>query len=599
MNKFSLFFRNIATSGISGDFDSEAVRKTIIINLFSFIGVFFLTFYGIIDLIAGDIILSIVLFFISALVLSIFVYLRITKNYIFCGHSIVIFMFVLFLYLFISGATNNTGFVWYYVFPVLALFTVGRKYGTIYNFLLFTISMIMFIYEPDFMNIYDKELKSRMISSFLIVFILSYIFEYVREKTYKTFLLADQKKSYYLAQVLQQKEEIKTQADQLIEKNQELEKLSIVASKTNNAIVIMDPKGNYEWANEGFTNLFGYTLNEYININAANILEGSTNPHINEAVNQCMREKKPIIYTSQTITKSRKKIWVQTTLSPIIDKNGDITNLIAIDSDFTEIKLAELEMSIQKQEITDSISYASKIQKAIQPPEDFLNKLFPQHFILNIPKDIVSGDFYWIAEHNDKTIVAVADCTGHGVPGALMSMIGISFLNKIVKDLGINDPSEILNHLREQIILSLHQTGKEGESQDGMDISIISFDKKKKLMQYAGAMNSIFFLRNKDISEIKADRMPIGIFQGIKKPFINHEISIKNNDTIYLFTDGFIDQFGGNEGKKFKSANFKKLIVNIHEKNISEQKQLLQNTLTDWQGNIEQIDDILIIGIRF
>jgi serine phosphatase RsbU (regulator of sigma subunit) len=252
----------------------------------------------------------------------------------------------------------------------------------------------------------------------------------------------------------------------------------------------------------------------------------------------------------------------------------------------------------QTKEITDSIQYASRIQNAVLPPEEHIRKLLPQQFIIYRPRDIVSGDYYWLTEKNDKIISIVADCTGHGVPGAFMSMLGIAFLNEIVSKHDQLSTDFILNELRKQVIDSLHQTGKEGESQDGMDISIYIIDKKTLKLQFSGANNSILIFRDGEMTEMKADKMPIGIHTHANKPFTRKEYQLKKNDMLYAFSDGYPDQFGGPQGKKFMIRNFKNLLLKVHDLSLEEQKQLLEKTLNDWMQDYNQIDDILVMGVR-
>jgi serine phosphatase RsbU (regulator of sigma subunit) len=258
------------------------------------------------------------------------------------------------------------------------------------------------------------------------------------------------------------------------------------------------------------------------------------------------------------------------------------------------------EIISQKDEITDSINYASRIQKAVLPLQDHFDKAFSDHFILYKPRDIVSGDFYWIAEDEDKLYFTAADCTGHGVPGAFMSMLGVSSLNEIFGNENINlTASKILNLLREKIKFSLHQTGKEGENKDGMDMAMCIYHKKKSMIEYAGAYNPLYLFRNGELQVHKADRMPIGIYHVEKESFTNHEIKIQKGDVIYIFSDGYVDQFGGPGQTKFKAANFKKLLLEINEKPMKEQQQILDERFAKWKGDLDQIDDVILIGIRF
>jgi len=263
-----------------------------------------------------------------------------------------------------------------------------------------------------------------------------------------------------------------------------------------------------------------------------------------------------------------------------------------------KIRLANDKLSYQKKQITDSIEYASKIQTAILPPDDYITQLITEHFIFYKPRDIVSGDFYWVTEKNNKIVVAVVDCTGHGVPGAFMSMLGTAFLNEIVNSDFDQKANSILNQLRDYIKKSLHQTGKDDETKDGMDISLCIIDKNKGTLQFAGAYNSLFLISNNKPLMIKGDRMPIGIYMKEKDTFTNHEIDIQPGDMFYMFTDGYIDQFGGDNRRKFRIAPFRELLVAIHDKPMDEQKMILKTTFNQWKGQQEQIDDVLVFGFR-
>ncbi|MCB8994379.1 MAG: tetratricopeptide repeat protein [Bacteroidales bacterium] len=252
----------------------------------------------------------------------------------------------------------------------------------------------------------------------------------------------------------------------------------------------------------------------------------------------------------------------------------------------------------QKKEITDSIQYASRIQNAILPPPELITRLIPQHFIIYRPRDIVSGDYYWITEKGPKIYIMAADCTGHGVPGAFMSMLGVAFLNEIVSKHVEITANELLNELRKQVIESLHQTGREGENQDGMDVALYIIDRKEMKLEYSGANNSLFIFRGEEFIELKADKMPIGIHRLADTSFTNYKIDIQKNDMIYSFSDGYPDQFGGPQGKKLMIKNFKKTLQEICDKPLSEQKQILDKTLDDWMAGTHQIDDILVMGVK-
>ncbi len=248
--------------------------------------------------------------------------------------------------------------------------------------------------------------------------------------------------------------------------------------------------------------------------------------------------------------------------------------------------------------ITDSIIYAEKIQSAVLPPPDFMKDSFDDYFILLKPRDIVSGDFYWGMKKDGISIITAADCTGHGVPGAFMSMLGMAFLNEIVNNTDNLSTNIILNELRKNVKSALRQTGQEGETKDGMDIAICTVDYRSNTLQFSGAFNPLFYVKDKELLLVKGDRMPIGIHQTKEAPFTRHVIDINKGDTFYIFSDGYVDQFGGPEGKKIKLKRFQEIILENYKKPMEEQKQILDKIFIDWQGDQEQIDDVLVIGVR-
>ncbi|MGQ0829171.1 MAG: SpoIIE family protein phosphatase [Bacteroidota bacterium] len=257
----------------------------------------------------------------------------------------------------------------------------------------------------------------------------------------------------------------------------------------------------------------------------------------------------------------------------------------------------------KNKDITDSINYARRIQEAILPAKELKRQLFKNAFVLFKPKDIVSGDFYWLTEKNGKKLIAAADCTGHGVPGALMSMIGTNLLNQIVNESGITQPADILNKLHTDVRKSLKQDAEFSETRDGMDIALISISSttlndKSTIVEYAGAHRPLWIIRNNKLEEIKADKFSIGGLQTENnRSFTNHVITLSENDCIYIFSDGFADQFGGPSGKKFMSKQFKELILSVHQKPIEEQEKILDETFEQWKAINSQVDDILVIGI--
>ena len=252
----------------------------------------------------------------------------------------------------------------------------------------------------------------------------------------------------------------------------------------------------------------------------------------------------------------------------------------------------------QNAEISASIHYARRLQKALLHTQKEIDELLPNSFLFYIPRDIVSGDFYWVEKIYHYTIVAAADCTGHGVPGAFMSLIGVSALNEIVIQRQFTNPGLILDEMRDYVKRTLKQTGKQAEATDGIDVSLVVMDVKNKTLWYSGAFNPLVIIRNKEIIEIKADRMPVGVYYKKDQPFHTHEIELKSGDTLYMYSDGFADQIGGEKEKKFKTKNFKNLLTEISNYDIEEQKELLFKTYLNWKGSHDQIDDILVMGIK-
>jgi sigma-B regulation protein RsbU (phosphoserine phosphatase) len=265
-----------------------------------------------------------------------------------------------------------------------------------------------------------------------------------------------------------------------------------------------------------------------------------------------------------------------------------------------EQKVMERTQEIEQQRIniTDSIHYASRIQNALMLPSEVRVKIMPPHFILNKPKDIVSGNYFWVSKKRDRLIFAVADCTGHGVPGAFMSILGINFLNEIVNNKEAPRANEILNELRDKTIKALGQTGQRDEAREGMEMALCVVDFKQKMIQFSGAIRPMYLISEGELSVINGDRMPIGIYEEVKVSFSNKEVPFKENDIIYLFTDGYVDQIGGLQRKTFKSVRFKKLLEEISYRPLKEQKSILKEEHEIWRAGQEQIDDILILGVE-
>ena len=274
---------------------------------------------------------------------------------------------------------------------------------------------------------------------------------------------------------------------------------------------------------------------------------------------------------------------------------------LLIEKRLLEAKVAErtAELAAKNKDITDSIRYAERIQRAILPPDELIKSALPDSFVFYRPKDIVSGDFYWINPGEDKVLFSAIDCTGHGVPGAFMSIVGHNLLDKIVKEEKYRTPSEILDRLNNSVSTTLRQTSESDAVKDGMDMALLGLDFKNNKLEYAGANNGVYIIRNGELIETKGNRFAIGSFiRGEKRKFDNHTFDLQKGDLIYVFSDGYPDQFGGESGKKYKYKPFKEFLLSIHEKSMSEQHKLLEQDFINWLGDYSQIDDVLVIGVR-
>ncbi|MBN2613035.1 MAG: SpoIIE family protein phosphatase [Bacteroidales bacterium] len=257
------------------------------------------------------------------------------------------------------------------------------------------------------------------------------------------------------------------------------------------------------------------------------------------------------------------------------------------------------ELALKNKNITDSINYAKRIQSALMPSKKLFHSLFPESFVLHIPKDIVSGDFYWINEVQDTIFIAAVDCTGHGVPGAFMSIIGFELFRKLTNVEGIKKPSDILNNLNEDF-QDIFKDVDNIALKDGMDIAFCSVNKKTRILEFAGAFNPLYLIRDNSIIEIKGDRNSVGlpVSETEKSTFENHSVQLQTGDIFYIFSDGFADQFGGPEGKKYKYRRFRHLLLALHHLPPERQHDFLYKSIMEWKGDLDQVDDILVIGVR-
>ncbi|HRG58982.1 MAG TPA: SpoIIE family protein phosphatase [Bacteroidia bacterium] len=304
---------------------------------------------------------------------------------------------------------------------------------------------------------------------------------------------------------------------------------------------------------------------------------------VDEEIIKLNEEKLKLETSKNKLDEKVKKLWATST---------------AVHKEKERINILKQEIERKHQEILDSVTYAQRIQEAILPSRSDIDLYIPLNFVLFKPRDIVSGDFYWFAQKGEENILACVDCTGHGVPGAFMSMIGNTLLNQIVNERNIIHPNLILNELNKEITTSLKQDTEGSDSRDGMDISILKLNLNAHKLEFAGANRPLYFVRDGELIETKANKVAIGgHMQEEEKNFTNHEFQLHKGDTIYLSSDGFADQFSPAD-KKLMTKRFKEILLSIQHLSMAEQEQFLAQYIDEWRGSMEQTDDILVIGVR-
>ncbi|MBL4593972.1 MAG: SpoIIE family protein phosphatase [Flavobacteriales bacterium] len=386
----------------------------------------------------------------------------------------------------------------------------------------------------------------------------------------------------------------------------ELTRLSIVAEKMNEAVVITDASGKIEYYNNGLVRNSGYTEKEF-KVQFKDILHLqnlTSRDDIQEIIDGFKTNPKPFLYDSQHEKKDGSMMWTAASLSPVYDDLNKLSKIIVVYTDIDESKEYSNQLSEKNREITDSINYAQRIQEAILPSKEFFKSFLPNSFVMFRPKDVLSGDFYWVSDavtskDEQFLLAAVADCTGHGVPGALMSIIGNNYLRLCEHEPTVNNPAEGLDFINRGVSKTLRQEFAESTIKDGMDISFIALDYPNMKLYFAGAKTTMYVISEKELIQYKGDKHPVGAYVGEELiPFTNNEVNIKKGDIIYLFSDGYVDQFGGLKGKKFMYKRFRELLLSICHLEMDKQKEKLEHVFDEWKGDLEQIDDVCVIGVR-
>jgi PAS domain S-box-containing protein len=387
---------------------------------------------------------------------------------------------------------------------------------------------------------------------------------------------------------------------------------------TNDALLLIDIlDGKIMYCNIGAQEMLGYPMEQLLTKTIFDIHSKEQLGRSSEVI-ATVFEKKGLIYTDLPFVSAKgEKIDVECS-AKVEDFAGKVVIFISA-RDIRE--RLQLQAQIKKQsdiieqknkDLIDSITYAKNIQQAILPSMSSMQQAFPEMFVVYIPKDIVSGDFYWytsvkaskttefVTAGSPLDAIAVVDCTGHGVPGAFMSLVGYTLLNQTISLAEVNTPAHVLDYMSHGLLATLNKKQEEIAINDGMDMSVCVFNKQTMKLHYAGANHVMYHIRNNITTSYDGDKQAIGL-QSVDnyKPYTNHEISIQKGDVIYMFTDGFEDQFGGEKGKKYRSAHFREFLESIHINPMSKQKTLLENEFFTWKGKHEQLDDVQVIGIRF
>ena len=376
-----------------------------------------------------------------------------------------------------------------------------------------------------------------------------------------------------------------------------------ILDKLNTLIVVLNKSGSIEYVSKSAQQLLGYNPQDLLGNAWWDIIRFSK-PEGEEVKHKILKTFDNQSITTQTFehklrTSAGGTKWVRWNVSYL---NQD--QLIGIGYDITDNKNNEKrliennkQLLEQNKDITDSIYYAQRIQQSILQTQEQLSSYFEDSFLLYKPKDIVSGDYYWFYEDESYKYMAAIDCTGHGVPGAMMSMVANSMFKEVFINRKISNPSDILKALDEELEKSINKN-QDATFNDGMDVSLIRLDKTTNELAFAGAFRSILITRENEITELKGSRYPIGFYSGIEKQFDTQLFQLQKNDGVYLFTDGFIDQFGGEKNKKLNKSNFKDLLRTINDMNMDEQEAFLEYSFNNWKQDNDQTDDVLVIGIK-
>ena len=474
---------------------------------------------------------------------------------------------------------------------------------------------------PEARKAYDKVLETKKSAEFLLnISLFAPSHKDVWMQTTVTPFFDQNNEVSMMILVCSDITELRATTKMLEERNNELQMLSAVAASTGNSIYITTKEGEFIWFNDAFSRET-HIPKDQIHTHPA-LKASAMTPETRETYLKVLATKETQSYTAEMKHLVGKPFWVQSYVTPVLDDNGEIMMIVWVSTNITELHHAYEKIEEQNKEINASITYARRIQDAVQPMKIFSDEILGDHFIINMPRNIVSGDFHWVGYKNGLAVFTVADCTGHGVPGAFISMLGQVMFNQTINKLNDLNPASILNMVRNGIIHQLHQRDKDDTSSDSIDASLFVYDRHNCIIDFAGAYSHAYLLRfgtpDEEIKEIckntgckiftndendaylirlKSNHMTLGIDRCYTIPFTSIKFKVSHGDIAYATTDGYPDQFGGEKQKRFYVANFEKVLLKYCHLTMEEQRKELERTFLEWKGDYEQTDDVHVLGI--
>lgn len=548
-------------------------RLKVAVYFLSLVGLLSLSFFTVFSFINNNKTEAYFLLILIGTTLANILYLRFSKNNQTAVHITLTHVLLVMLAIFIFFSVKEYDIYWFYMYPLLSVFLSGNRNGSFYSVSLLVLSIIINYYNPDFMEkTYAADRMLRFSFAYVIVLIMANIYEFMHYR----FRLKIKQNSNSQKQLL---EETISKNKQLSKANERIsQKQDIIEKQKDELEQVLDTQ---------------YRLNDqFVKVNVKFENQQKELIKYNKELEQEKEKSQELLQELQSQNDEIQLINTALTEKQelVSKKNKELNETLKIVSSQQE-KIT----SINK-DIRDGLYYAKTIQDAMLPSDTVLDEILQDYFLIFEPKEIVGGDFYYAAQINNYLIFAVADSTGHGIPGGFMSMLGISFLHNIIHRTETDEAGLVLDLMRKRIKEIFYKA--ESYNHNGLDIAFCAVNIDSGMMQYAGAFNPIIIFRNNELIEQKATRNPIGIYP-IEKQFKTSYIQLQENDMIYLYSDGFHDQIGQKTQKKLGSKHFKNTLYSLHNMDLKKQKQYLLKTFRDWKGNQEQTDDVCLLGLRW